>query len=324
MQKKCVGKSGVTVSEIALGTWAMGGTYWGPSDDAESIRAIHAALDHGINMLDTAEAYNDGYSERVIGRAIAGRKDQVVISTKAANYHSSYKDVKAACERSLKNLGRDYVDIYFLHWPSTEFGHEYVPFEETLQGIAELKAEGKIRAFGLSNFQKQDFEFAAKHVRVDAYQPPFNLLWRAADEMIDFCYGQNIAVFPYASVAQGLLTGMVPPNYVCGEGDKRCTTPLFQPENMKKAWDMVVELRRYAEKYEKTLVQFVLRWMLQKEGITAPLVGGRTDREIEDGVGATGWLIEKGDWLTVDSLSRAFYNSLPRYRNYFSTEILRN
>lgn len=322
MQMKKIGTSSVETSEIVLGTWAMGGTYWGPADDEESIKAIHRALDCGIVTLDTAEAYNNGYSEKIIGKAIEDRKDKVVISTKVANYNSSYEAVKASCHRSLNNLKRDYIDVYYLHWPSYEFGHPYVPFEETLRAVAELKEEGKIRAVGLSNFSLKDFEQAKKIITVDAYQPPFNILWRSVDDMFPYCMENNISVFPYASVAQGLLTGTISPGYVCGEGDKRSTTPLFQPENMEKAWGIIRELKQMAEKYNKSLVQFVLRWTMQFPGVTAPLVGGRTDKEIEDGIGAVGWEIKEEDFNEVNKLSLTFFNSIPKYKNYFNTEIV--
>lgn len=322
MQRKKVGKSDVLVSEITLGTWAMGGTYWGPADDEESIRAIHKALDSGMNTLDTAEAYNNGYSERVIGRAIRDRKNEVVISTKAANYHSSYRELLDSCHRSLQNLGRDYIDIYYLHWPSSEFGHDYVPLEESLEAIAKLKQEGKIRAFGLSNFAREDFEKAKTMVEVDAWQPPFNILWRSIDPMVPYCLENTISIFPYASVAQGLLTGRIAPGYQFAEGDKRNTTPLFQPENLEKAYRIVMQLQQIAHKHHKTIVQLVLRWTIQAPGITSPLVGGRTDGEIADALGALDWELPQEDYDAIDALSKAFFQSLPHYKHYFSTEII--
>lgn len=322
IQKKKVGKSAVAISELVLGTWAMGGTYWGEADDRESIRTIHAAVDCGMNTLDTAEAYNNGYSEQVIGRAIQGRVHDVVISSKVANYHMAYDDLIASCERSLRNLGRDYIDLYFLHWPSHCFGHTPVPLEETLRALQDLLSAGKIRAVGLSNFEQEDFEHAGKHLRVDAYQPPYNMLWRRADDMLAYCRERDISIISYSSAAQGLLTGTIPPDYAFAEGDNRKNTPLFQPENRERAAALVEQIRPFAQRYNKTLTQLVLRWTMQVPGITAPIVGARTPGEVADNAGAAGWQLPAADFKAIDGISREFCDLLPNYRSYFDTGIV--
>jgi aryl-alcohol dehydrogenase-like predicted oxidoreductase len=320
MKKKLLGKSKVEISEIVLGCWAMGGEFWGGTDDEKSINAIRAAFDLGITTLDTAEAYNKGYSERVIAQALKGIKNDVVISSKVASSHLAYDQVIEACERSLVNLNRDYIDIYFLHWPS----REGVPLEETMKAMDKLKKDGKIKCIGLSNFGKDSFELAKSITEVDAYQPPYNLLWRGIDkEMLPYCIENDIGVMPYSPIAQGLLTGKFSLGHQFPEGDTRGRTPLFQPENMKRALILVEQLKPFAEKYDKTLAQLSMRWVMQVSGITAPIVGGRNAKQVKENVGAVGWAIEDSDFEKIDELSREFCDALPNYASYFNKTIVK-
>lgn len=323
MQTKNIGTSGVQVSEMILGCWVMGGAQWGGADDKESIRAIHAALEAGINTLDTAEAYNDGYSETIIGKAIQAHPHDYVISSKALNSHSRHDDLKAACENSLRRLGRDYLDLYFLHWPSHFYGGEKVPLEETIGAMSELKKEGKIRAIGLSNFSVEEFETAMKIDRVDVYQPPFNILWRRMEtENLPYCVENNISIIPYSPIAQGLLSGKFTMDSVFPEDDIRGGTPLFLPENRTRALKLIEEVRPIAEKYGKTLAQLAIRWVMQFPGVTAPIVGGRTDKQVWENTGACGWELEQEDFEKIDLLSREFWRDTPHYNHFFDTAIV--
>lgn len=323
MKMKKIGASGVQVSEIILGCWVMGGTQWGGADDNESIKAIHAAYNAGINTLDTAEAYNDGYSESIIGKAIQDHPNDFVISSKALNCHSKHDDLKAACENSLKRIGRDYLDIYFLHWPSHFYGGENVPLEETMAAMAELKREGKIRAIGLSNFSVEEFKTAMKIDRVDVYQPPFNILWRRMEtENLAYCKENNISITPYSPIAQGLLSGKFNINSVFPDNDIRSNTPLFLPENRTRALKLIEEIRPLTQKYDKTLAQIAIKWVMQFPGITAPIVGGRIDKQVLENVGACNWELEKSDFEKIDNLSKEFWKQTPHYNHFFDTSIV--
>lgn len=323
MQRKKIGNSDVHVSEIILGCWVMGGENWGGADDNESIRAIHAALDTGINTLDTAEAYNNGYSETIIGKAIRGRENKYVISSKATYLHSKRDALRLACENSLKRIGRDYLDIYFLHWPSYSFGGESVPLEETMSALAELKQEGKIRTIGLSNFSISEFEEAQKYARVDVYQPPFNILWRRMEaEHLAYCLENNISIIPYSPIAQGLLSGKFSMDSKFTGDDIRPGTPLFQPNNMKHALELIEKLRPIADKYDRTLAQLALRWVMQFPGIAAPIVGARTDRQVRENAGAAGWAIEREDFEQINAWSRGFWIQMPKYNHFFDATVL--
>jgi aryl-alcohol dehydrogenase-like predicted oxidoreductase len=323
LAKKTLGKSGVEISEIILGCWVMGGEAWGGADDVESVKAIHKAIEMGMNTLDTAEAYNKGYSENIIGKAIKGRINDVVISSKVQENHMKHDDVISACEGSLKRLGRDHLDVYFLHWPAGFFGGPEALLEETMGAMAELKKAGKICAIGLSNFNEAQFETASKVERIDAYQPPFNILWRGDEEsMFAYCMKNNIAIVPYSPIAQGLLSGKFRTGHVFKEGDNRVNTPLFQKEIMEEVMTINAKIELIAKAYNKTLAQLAIRWVCEFPGITAPIVGGRNPAQVIENIGGTGWKLDKKHFDSINMLSIEFYKKLPRFRSYFSTEIV--
>src|SRR5215471_8332412 len=200
-------------SRIGLGTWAMGGSQWGGADDDESVRTIHAALDRGITLIDTAPAYGFGHSEAVIGRAIAerGRRDEVVLATKAGLEqrgqslfrNSTRKQIFAEIELSLQRLRTDYIDLYQVHWPDLD-----TPYEETAEALLELKRAGKIRAIGVSNYAIEAMERFAKVTPIVSDQPPLNLFERQAEQVVlPWCRANGVATLTYGSLCRGLLGG---------------------------------------------------------------------------------------------------------------------
>ena len=203
----------------------MSGAFWGAADDAESIRVIHRALDLGVTLVDTAEAYGGGHAEEVVGKALAGRRRQAVIATKAAPNHLEAAEAVKALEGSLKRLQTDYVDVYFIHWPNPD-----LPLGATMEAFERLRAEGRIRALGVSNFGPKEMDTARQHGVIDVLQPPYNMLWREVEAgTLPYCREHNIGVMPYSGLAQGLLTGALSRNTTFAEGDERRTTVLFQP-----------------------------------------------------------------------------------------------
>jgi myo-inositol catabolism protein IolS len=203
MQQRRLGSSQVSVSEIGLGTWGMSGAFWGAANDSESIRVIHQALDLGVTLIDTAEAYGRGHAEEVVGKALAGRREKAVIATKAAPNHLEPAEAVKALEGSLKRLQTDYVDVYFIHWPNPD-----VPLGATMDAFERLRAEGRIRALGVSNFGAKEMDAARQHGIIDVLQPPYNMLWREVEAAtLPYCREHNIGVMPYSGLAQGLLTG---------------------------------------------------------------------------------------------------------------------
>ena len=277
----------------------MSGAFWGAADDAESIRVIHRALDLGVTLIDTAEAYGRGHAEEVVGKALAGRRRQAVIATKAAPNHLEPAEAVKALEGSLERLQTDYVDVYFIHWPNPD-----VRLGSTMEAFERLRAEGRIRALGVSNFGPREMDSARRHGVIDVLQPPYNMLWREVEPAtLPYCREHNIGVMPYSGLAQGLLTGALSRNTTFAEGDERRTTVLFQPGAYERALNAVEGLRPIAAKYRKSVAQLAIQWLTSQPGVSSPLLGARTIREIEENVGSVGWTIAAADLAEIDRLT---------------------
>lgn len=299
MQQRQLGSSPVKVSEIGLGTWGMSGAFWGAADDKESIRVIRRALEFGITLIDTAEAYGHGHAEEVVGEALAGRRDKAVIATKVAPNHLEPAAIEAALDGSLKRMRTDYVDVYFVHWPNSDF-----PIGPTMEMMERLRASGRIKAVGVSNFSVADMDSARRHGVIDVLQPPYNMLWREVEaETLPYCRKHNIGVMPYSGLAQGLLTGTLSPDTKFVEGDERRTTVLFQPGTYERAVNAVDLLKPIAARYGKTVPQLAIQWLTSRPGVSSPLVGARTVKELEENVESAGWAISDTDIAAIDRIT---------------------
>jgi myo-inositol catabolism protein IolS len=299
MQYRQLGTSPVSVSQIGLGTWGMSGAFWGDADDAESIRVIHRALDLGVTLVDTAEAYGKGHAEEVVGKGLAGRRDKAVIATKVAPNHLDPKELEGALEGSLKRLQTDYVDVYFVHWPNPDF-----PIGPTMEALERLRSQGRIRSVGVSNFTPEEMDRASQHGTIDVLQPPYNMLWREVEaRTLPYCREHNIGVMPYSGLAQGLLTGTLTRDTAFVAGDERRTTVLFQHGTYEQALDAVEGLRPIAAKYGKSVPQLAVQWLTSRPGVSSPLLGARTVKEIEENVGSVGWAISAEDVAAIDRLT---------------------
>jgi myo-inositol catabolism protein IolS len=309
MEKRVIGQTGIEVSAIALGCWPMGGDYWGGTDDEESIRTIHRGLELGVNFIDTAPAYGRGHSEEVVGKALAGRRQEAVISTKASGAGHSEQALRDKLQASLDRMGTDYVDVYFIHWPSRE-----EPLGPTMEALEKLRAEGVIRAIGVSNFDVEMLQMAAKYGRVDILQPPYNLIWRFIEEdVLPYCVKHDIAISTYSSLAQGMLAGVIRLNTRYAGGDMRPRSVLWKPENLGKCLYTVERLRAVAKELGVTLAQLSLRWLVSQPGVTTALVGARTVDEITENAGALGWELPDEVMAQVQEISDELYRSFPYY-----------
>lgn len=313
MQQRRLGSSPVSVSEIGLGTWEMSGAFWGPADDAESVRVIHRALDLGVTLIDTAEAYGQGHAEEVLGKALAGRRQRAVIATKVAPNNLDPRKLEAALDGSLKRLRTDHVEIYFVHWPNPE-----LPLGPTMEALERLRAQGRIQAVGLSNFGPAGMEQARQYGTIDVLQPPYNLLWREVEAAIlPYCREHGIGVVPYSGLAQGLLTGRLSRDIVFAEGDERRTTVLFQPGIFKRVLDAVEGLRPIAAGYGRTVAQLAIRWLTSRPGISSPLLGARTVAELEENAGSFGWTIADADAAEIDRLTLPVWTEVAEHVDIF-------
>ncbi len=312
MQYRPLGQSGLSASVIGLGTWAIGGWMWGGTDETTAIAAIQASLDAGINLLDTAPAYGFGLAEEIVGKAIAGRRDKVLLATKcglrwditAGQFFFATDDagrqvsrgrptrrlhrylaptsIRHELEDSLRRLHCEAIDLYQTHWqdPTT-------PIEDTMGVLLDLKAEGKIRAIGVCNAQVAQLDRYRRLGPVDADQEKFSLLDRQlAKEQLPYCQTHNMAVLAYSPLALGLLTGKIGPDRQWPPGDQRATHPRFSRENLLRVQGFHDKLQPIARAHRSTLAQVVIAWTLVQPGLTHALVGARSPEQAVENAAA--------------------------------------
>lgn len=277
---------------VSLGCWAFGeAEFWGEQDDAESIATVHAALDLGVTMFDTAESYGDGRSEEVLGRALQGRRDEALIATKASPKNFGKESVIAACDQSLRRLRTDVIDLYQLHWPSGDFG-----LDETFAGLLELYERGSIRAVGVCNFGVRDVARAVEEARrsglpVVTDQLPYNLLWRAIEHgTMEACREHELAVLAYSPLAQGLLTGKFDdPDQV---PETRARTRLFSRSRPRAShgeagaedatFAAIAAIRQISDDAGVPMAHLALAWLLHRPGVATVIAGARRPAQIRD------------------------------------------
>jgi aryl-alcohol dehydrogenase-like predicted oxidoreductase len=296
------------VSRIGLGTWAMGGFQWGGSDDDQSVRTIHKALDLGINLIDTAPAYGFGHSEAVVGRAIAerGGRDKVVLATKvglerrgdALFRNSTRKHIFEEVDVSLGQLQTDYIDLYQVHWPDHE-----TPFEETAEALLDLKRAGKIRAIGVSNYSDPEVERFQRVTAPASIQPPLNLFERKAEEeVLPWTAENGIAGLTYGALCRGMLSGAIHEARLEGD-DLRKTDPKFQPPRFEQYLRAVHLLERFArERFDKSVLALAVRWVLDQPGVSVALWGTRLPEELEPTGEILGWSLDGEALAYIDEV----------------------
>lgn len=313
MESRRLGLSDVTVSVVGLGTWPMGGEWWGGTDDEESIRTIHRALDLGVTLFDTAEAYAAGHAEEVLGRALADRRQQAVIADKVAPNHFEPDQIEAAFEASCRRLQTDSIDVYFLHWPNID-----LPIGPAMETLERLRAAGRIRAIGVSNFTSHEMRAASEYGQIDVLQPPYNMFWRFIEgDQLPYCREKGIGIMAYSGLAQGLLTGNLTPRTIFAEGDERPTTVLFQPEVYARCLDAVEALRPIAAGAGLTVPRLAIAWLLRRAGVSSALVGARTVAEIEENAGGAAGHMSAEQMAEADAVTREVFESLPRVPDMF-------
>ena len=287
-----------------MGTWQAGQKMWSGINDNESIAAIRAAVDGGITTIDTAEVYGTGHSEQVIAKAVSNIRDRLVYASKVFANHLKYDQVIEACDRSLKNLNTDYLDLYQIHWPSGSFNSEVVPIEETMKALNQLKTDGKIRAIGVSNFSRAQLEEAAQYGRIDSLQPPYSLFWRKIEkEAASYCVANNISILAYSPMAQGLLTGKFGLGHQFDKDDHRSANVLFQGENFKRAQKALDELRPIAQSHDCTLAQLSLAWLMAQPQANA-IAGARNVEQAEDNAQAASVNLSSDEIKQIDKIGR--------------------
>ena len=298
------------VSRVTLGTWAIGGWMWGGTDEAESIATIRAAIEHGIDAIDTAPAYGFGHSEEIVGKALAERnlRSRVLIATKVGlqwergnvSRNASRTRILQEVEDSLRRLQTDHIDIYQVHWPDP-----LVPIEETAETMRTLFEQGKIRAIGVSNFSVAQMERFRRIAPLHVLQPPFNLFERAIEtDILPYCRKNNIATFGYGALCRGLLSGRMRGNSQFQGDDLRRTDPKFQQPRFAQYLAAVERLDQLAqERFGKRVIHLAVRWTLDS-GITTALWGARHPDQLLPVDEVSGWHINAATKADIDRILR--------------------
>jgi len=318
MEYRKIGKTGIKTSPVCMGTWAIGGgPWWGDSDDEESIKAIKASIDGGINFIDTAPAYGFGRSEEIVGKAVKGMRDKVVIATKCGLWWGGDEGepffemdgydvrrclrpetVRKEVEISLQRLQTDYIDLYITHWQ--EPGENKTPIDVTMECLLDLKKEGKIRAIGASNTTPQDIKEYLAAGQLDTIQERYTMLDRKIEpEYTRLCSSNSVGIMAYSALEQGLLTGKVTMESTFGDDEYRNQLPWFKPENRKKVLDTIAGWKPLTEKYACTLSQLVLAWTFSQPGITWTLAGARKEKHAQENAGACEIVLDADDSTAI-------------------------
>jgi aryl-alcohol dehydrogenase-like predicted oxidoreductase len=303
METVKIGKTAIEVPRLCVGCWQASG--WVSSDDERFMDTLRFAIDKGLTFLDTAEGYGGGHSEILVGKVIAGRRDKVTVATKFSHRASRPEDVRKHLEQSLKRLQTDYIDIFQQHWPPKD-----IPLADTIGELERLKEEGKIRAVGVSNWMEPEWEEIDDPSRIDCLQPNYSLLWRAVEpHVLPLCRKHGISVVTYSSLCQGVLAGRFRKIEDVPQ-DPRSQNLRLKPENIAETLTVVDALTEVAGKYGKTLSQTALRWLLDQDGVSAPIVGASRPEQVEENMGALGWKLEGEDWLRLSEVSAPLSESL--------------
>lgn len=300
-----LGTTDLTVAPVALGCWPIAGVTTLDANQADSIATVRAALDSGINHLDTAYVYGpNGESERAVGKAIAGRRDQAVIATKGGVHFEGDamvqdarpETLRAECEESLRRLGTDRVELLYLHSPDPD-----VPLEDSAGALRELQAEGKTLAVGFSNGSLDEIKAFHAVCPLAAVQLPYNMLQRGIEaESLPWCEKNKVSVFTYWTFMKGLLADRLPQDGRLEPGDKRLTYPMYQGEQWERNQQFLAALRPIAAECGKTVAQLVVNWTSHRPGVTAVLCGAKRDWQIEETAGAMGWRLTTEQQQAID------------------------
>ena len=290
-----LGQTDIRVSAVALGCWPIAGMTSLDTNEQDSLATIAAALDAGINFIDTAYIYgSDGESERLIARALEGRREQAVIATKCglhwdAAYEREYDGrpatLRRECEESLRRLNTDRVELLYLHAPDPK-----TPIAESAGALLELMQEGKAGAIGVSNFNVPQLEEFHAVCPISAFQPPYNMLQRQIEaDTLPWCRARGISVMVYWPLMKGLLAGKLTRGHVFQKGDGRAKYPMFQGEEWQRNQDFLDRLREIAAEARKTVAQLVINWTIHQPGITSALCGAKRPAQIQETAGSMGW-----------------------------------
>lgn len=314
MQTVKFGKTGMEITPIGFGAWAIGGggwaAAWGPQDDDEAVGAIRRAVELGVNWVDTAAVYGLGHSEELVAQALKSvpESERPYVFTKCSLVWDDAGDisnvlekdsVKRECEESLRRLQTDVIDLYQIHWPRPD---EYI--EEGWEAMAELKDEGKVRHIGVSNFDVSQMERIAEIAPVETLQPPYNMLNRGVEEeILPYCGENDIGVIVYSPMRSGLLTGKMTPERVANlpSDDWRRNAQDFQEPRLSRNLELVELLEEIGADHGLSPGEVAIAWTLRHPAVTAAIVGGRRPDQVDGTVGAAELRLSEDDLDRIET-----------------------
>lgn len=308
MQYQEFGKTGLRVSKLCLGTWGIGGAGWDSYSDESRMDAIKAALECGINFIDTAPAYNAGKAECYVGETLnkLKKRKEVVISTKCGNKFvdgkylrcGSKESILKQCDESLKNLKTDYIDIYLVHWPDPD-----VELEETIDAVSTLKKEGKILHAGVSDFSKEQIEEAQKYCKIEAFQPQYSLADRKDEKLIRWAHEQGLGIMTYGTLGGGILTGNYRKLRTFEQTDSRNRFyPYFKEPLFSKAMELLTIMDQIAEERNVSLAQIAEKWVIQKRFVSSCIIGAQSRARVEENCRNLQWELTDNEIRRLESV----------------------
>lgn len=312
MEKRRLGKSSLTTSAVGFGTWEMGGTTYGEIDTDEAIAAVHSALDNGITLFDTAAVYGPRHSEILLARALGARRRDIVLVTKVG-FHwddegnvlgkdASRSSVIDSTEACLQRLETDWIDLLLIHWPDHK-----TPTEETIGALEDLKTDGKIREYGVSNYDVPMMDECGRYGAIAANQIGYHMFDRRMEaEVFDYCREQEIGFMGYGTLAFGILTGALTPETTFEPPDWRSRgrifgdIPTFEHEHFLTEFRVVERLKEFAAASDHTVAQLAIAWVLSRPEVSVALVGARRPSEVKENVAAADWRLTDRDKAEID------------------------
>lgn len=319
MQTRTLGNSDLSITPLGVGAWAMGGGgmqfSWGPQDDNDSIAAIHAALDRGINWIDTAPVYGTGHSEQIVGRAIKGRARRPYVFTKCSIVWNDKREPSRSlkreslfreCEDSLRRLQIDVIDLYQIHWPDPE-----PDIEEGWSACAELRKQGKVRWIGVSNFKPAHLQRIEKIAPITSNQPPYSILSPEIEaEILPACAQRNIGVIVYSPMKSGLLTGAMTRERIAAmpPDDFRQRTVSFKEPLLTRNLNLVELLRAIGNRHGRTPGEVAIAWTLRRPEVTGAIVGLRSAKQVDGVIGAADFRLAAAE---VDEIAKFLSENTP-------------
>lgn len=322
MEYRKIGNSELELSVITFGAWAAGGWMWGGNDRSDAVKAIRASHELGVTSIDTAPAYGQGLSEEIVGEAIRDLpRDRVQVLTKFGlrwdltkgelsfkskdNHgrdieiyrYAGKESIITECENSLRRLGTDYIDLYQIHWPD-----KTTPIQESMEAVAKLIQQGKVRYAGVCNYHAGQLQEAQKYVPLISDQTPYSMIKRDIEkETVPYCLQNNLSILAYSPLERGLLTGKMKPGHRFAAGDHRVNLYYFKDENIARTNNFLGKIKPLAKEKNATLSQLVLCWTIEQPGITIVLAGARNATQATENAGAVRVKLSKEEIAFITS-----------------------